>query len=188
MPTRYEELSRRRCVARFVVESLHRHPHFSPWRVRGHCAAESSPYFSATTAVGPVGRTPGANQAAVYVGHCNYGESEGTKATSVLRDETEQFVLATKRGKTSWSRSSGTSLFLSWEAFFLMPALFARSIARRFVRATRGGSFSLFVDVAHPRLYSAAKPMAPVCQEASRRRHPFVKGITPGPFLTVEEY
>lgn len=37
-------------------------------------------------------------------------------------------------------------------------------------------------------LVYVAKPMAPVCQGASRRRQPFVKGITLGPFLAAEKY
>lgn len=90
--------------------------------------------------------------------------------------------MATKRSKTSWISSSKLrrSLFLV-DGFLLF---FSRAcIARRSVRGSRYSRFSSNSRLGRPCLRSSArKPMAPVCQGASRRRQPFVKGITLSPF------
>lgn len=86
-PARYEELSRRGARA-FAIR---RTTSFSTFRADEPAnlpPGKSSPYFSGgrnngeNVVVGPVGRTP-------VRGHRNYGENEGTKATSVSRDEPE---------------------------------------------------------------------------------------------------
>lgn len=84
--------------------------------------------------------------------------SRGRGETTTRKNE--QFVSATKRGETAWIRSS-RSLFPSAEGeiFRIFP-----SSSACFVRKPRG-----------------ARTMAPVCQEASGSRQPFVKGITSSP-------
>lgn len=76
--------------------------------------------------------------------HRNYGENEGTKATSVPRDGPGQFVLATKRGETSWSESSDRVLL--YPSPYPGPPVVTAS--RRSIAKRRDDSLGLFlVDV-----------------------------------------
>lgn len=121
------------------------------------------------------------------IGHRNYGENDGTKTTSVLCDEPEQFVLATKRGKTSWipsKQAPSVVLTLFLERAFSFSFFFSRAwnSETSSVRAPRYSPLFHVDIVVSLSTWLRAKPMAPVCQGASRRRQPFVKGITLGPF------
>lgn len=115
MPAQYEELSRR--GYRGLERRRRNGTSFSAFRTnearsttpvvpiffRGHDATVTTAKRSSWT-----GRLASRCEPTATRGHCNYGENEGTKATFVLCDVPEQFVLATKRGKTSWRRSSSS--------------------------------------------------------------------------------